>query len=1199
MIRVYYSNRLERLIDVLAEVYRQYASETDTLVPYHAIVVPNWNLETYLKLEIARRSGIAAGLEFYQLETFFRSLVPEDSTCEVLDQAQVHSLLIDILSDDSFLREREKLDPVRRYLDAPGADEREQLKFQLADKLANLFQEYRYSRPDLVGKWGESTGIDNPEFEAVEQWQRLIWLELFGDEGRLETINQKRDRSLVPMTRVFDDIPADELAVPDSVHVFGFSYLAQTFEGLFLELEDRAEVHFYTLNPCREFWEDVIKDPDLETPFSSEPVDGGQLDLLGPSESDLWEPEKHPAPLRLWGRAGRDQIRMLNRMCDYQSVECFEPIDEPPNTLELMQRDILELEPERTDSDDARCEPDDSINILACPNVERELEVVANEIWALVDGRRGTISPDFNDIAVVLNDAERETYQTHLESVFAHTRDIPFNLIDIDATNHSRLLEAIELLLSLPFGDLKRKDLLRLIVHDNSVGGRHLDEQTCIEWCDNLNILRGADASENRETYVTENMFTWDQGLKRLVLGDFIDDAGESSTDRILSIDGERYLPYSTGMAEREELETFVQLVRHLLEDTRFCRDEKLSVADWGEFLQGLLDRYITFNDASEETTLLEVRSEFGRFDEIDFSGEPVPYRRVYDFATQILEGIELKRGQYLADGVVVSSFLPMRPIPFDVIFVVGMNEGQFPRSPRQDPLDLRRAEWREGDVFPTDRDEYMFLETVLSARERLYVSYLDRDHYTGESKPPASTIQQLQHLLEEGYWGIPPSEQCIQHPLRRYDPVYFPGIETTSASSSRVSGPSLAQFKKTNINVHPIAEREAISDALGADLASFCDENGREIPTHPPALVDTVTDPNDPNLPKPLLAGQRSEDMFQPDRDREDFNLRISSLRNFLKSPLQGWAKTLLGMRRDDEIHPIEVDEEAYSMTSYQTAWILRDIFETAALETPLQSLTLDRLQSIYESDLERLELKGTIPTSTFRAPATEKHMANLEHWLEQMKSLHPGEAELSIVQFGRSYRSRSTSNQRPLHFDIKRRQGTETPLAVALHGSTTLLDLERGTIAHLLPRTKPKPHDFIGGFLEHAALSAAGLWPDGREVTLELLPGKSEKTAPDPEIQRLEPLAPEEATRYLRTLIFDLTTAPNDYLLPIEAVLEHPDSPREIPDYIRRQIGSRYSSISSKYGPIAHPERFEPPDDIGSIIQRRFGPYFERWVE
>ena len=89
-----------------------------------------------------------------------------------------------------------------------------------------------------------------------------------------------------------------------------------------------------------------------------------------------------------------------------------------------------------------------------------------------------------------------------------------------------------------------------------------------------------------------------------------------------------------------------------------------------------------------------------------------------------------------LAEGVTVSSFKPMRPIPFKAVFLLGMGEGLFPTPYRRDNLDLRHIpvnlnsavegqtllERRLGDVSVTERDRYMFLETLVSTRKHLEI---------------------------------------------------------------------------------------------------------------------------------------------------------------------------------------------------------------------------------------------------------------------------------------------------------------------------------------------------------------------------------------------------------------------------------------------------------------------------------------------
>ena len=86
-------------------------------------------------------------------------------------------------------------------------------------------------------------------------------------------------------------------------------------------------------------------------------------------------------------------------------------------------------------------------------------------------------------------------------------------------------------------------------------------------------------------------------------------------------------------------------------------------------------------------------------------------------------------------EGVAVATFAPLRALPFRIVFMLGLDERVFPSPAGFGALDLRAAAPQPGDVTPREQDEYVFLETLLSARERMYLSYIGRDAETGERK--------------------------------------------------------------------------------------------------------------------------------------------------------------------------------------------------------------------------------------------------------------------------------------------------------------------------------------------------------------------------------------------------------------------------------------------------------------------------------
>ena len=79
----------------------------------------------------------------------------------------------------------------------------------------------------------------------------------------------------------------------------------------------------------------------------------------------------------------------------------------------------------------------------------------------------------------------------------------------------------------------------------------------------------------------------------------------------------------------------------------------------------------------------------------------------------------------FMAGGVTFCEMLPMRAVPFKVVCLLGMNDGAYPRPTAVPAFDLIAANPRLGDRSRRKDDRYLFLESILSARKCLYLSYV------------------------------------------------------------------------------------------------------------------------------------------------------------------------------------------------------------------------------------------------------------------------------------------------------------------------------------------------------------------------------------------------------------------------------------------------------------------------------------------
>ena len=114
----------------------------------------------------------------------------------------------------------------------------------------------------------------------------------------------------------------------------------------------------------------------------------------------------------------------------------------------------------------------------------------------------------------------------------------------------------------------------------------------------------------------------------------------------------------------------------------------------------------------------------------------------------QFVGGISCRKGGYLTHGVTVASLQPMRPVPFRQVFVLGLGANGFPGRTSSTTLDVRGAGWRLGDTTLPKVNRYLFLETVMSTRDRLVLSYQNRDIEKDAELFSAGIVRELEDFI-------------------------------------------------------------------------------------------------------------------------------------------------------------------------------------------------------------------------------------------------------------------------------------------------------------------------------------------------------------------------------------------------------------------------------------------------------------------
>jgi exodeoxyribonuclease V gamma subunit len=1198
MIRLHYSNHLENLIAPLADSVAEH-QRRDPLEALN-IVVPSRVVEQFVKYRLAESLGVAANLKFPFLRTYLAEILEAaDPNLKILDADQLQLVLFECLRSSAH-RDDPELSAARNYI-AAGSNTEADIELRtlmLAGELARIFREYSISRRQMIKRWSMIRRADLGAMTEMERWQRHLWQLVFDSHGRVrsEWMLDSEIR-LMMLPDAFESIDPDRIraAIPSTLHVFGSPYAGNAYSEIFARLGAASDLRIYALNPCREFWEDV--DTSRRAALSGWSHRADKIGALIDESEDPFalNADSDSTALRLWGRPGREYIRMLNEttQCDFVPLFSNMATAGEVSLLATLQQNILDREPARPQIAPGMGAADDrSIRILACPGIRRESEIAANAILSTIREseelalRKKSERIRFHEIAVMLPDSALDEYVAHIESVFSKN-EIPIDLVNRKFSSTSRVAEAVELLIALPQSRFARGEVVRLLTHPALAGDSAIDLSAWPRWSEALGIFFGADDEDLKDTYIPSGLFHWDQGIKRLALGAIMS-AQRDEAPRFYEAGDNNYLPFEVPQDQLASAARFVRDARSLIADALSMRDARLNPREWSRMLVEFVNAYIRPVSAIDQ----RVRDNF--LEAIESMGEstlrvgPISYASAREMVAARIADFESRQGQFSGRGVAVGSLSSLRSIPFKTIFALGLNEGDFPARDRRDPMDLRTLKRSAGDVTPTERDRYLFLETLLAAREQIFLSYVARDPQTGDQLEPSSIIRELQFILRSFVDADTLKKMTIEHPVSEYDLKYFPDF---ADSPDPERNRELASF-----------DPDARGGARMLALRKHLDKHAGHIalPEHG-GLLKSLPAKVGNRIAHGLRIISPPESNATLSGRREEIWLPLSALRKFLLCPLQATARYALGMFDDDDDE--ETDDEPLEYSNLQKAIMLRDVFwqcggDPAAVEKK------------YKDALSVAQMNGLAPVGTFANAAGIVHRRLINGWIEKAAGAGVGDlAQWQDIRIGRadeSFQADRLVDPIALDVEVKRQGAAPYAQRVNLYGRVQNVSPKLDAVMQEVARKDLAAKHVLPLVMESIALCAAGeaVDPNFRVIIVGDVDGPAW-------VRKFAPMSREAARQYLSNLASELLSGGTNYFLPIEAVEDVVEAQRKDDDDLEEKVEKVRDAIdnekhfcSSCSGPLrktfAH--GFEPPklDELIAIIKERYAPIggiFDPW--
>lgn len=717
--KLFYSNRFE----ILYHYFQKNLFQNQNPFFDRWVIVPSLAVKSWLTLNIATDLGIASGFRFYYLDEAL-SLLNRKNGAEY--QNQITKLELSFIIEKklenkwhtfcSLDSEKQQIWlPIIDYIQKEGDTLTKKGKkriISISNKLAEIFFDYAMFGQNLTLEWEQT--------DYTVHWQADLWKNIFDDESK------------IPFYHLRSSV---NIAENKEIHIIGLNYLSPLQYQFLLKAGSTCQIYFYILSPCPLYWDDISNDFQ-DSKLLQFLRKKGIKQLQEQALSSLLENKNRL--LANYGKLGKNFLSIMAQD-EHEVVEKFvlpfnpqelpfyedfvredDYFDHLPITaLSVIQMDLTLLINSLQRPKINLKVDDKSVQIHEVNSKLREIEVVYDAILQILDEDKSIKANQITILAPNIQD-----YAPYIEYVFNQDKQIlDYQIMDIEEKLKNHFLDGVILLFELGTSRWESHQLLKLFENPFFLAKQKWKQDDLYqikEWILETDIRWGRDGDHRNEIIVGHhenikneyfnNFQTWKDGIDKLL----------NSLIYSQSLDN----PFQ--IKKIELLGEWINLITQLFEDLSPIRSSPLnSLSNWVKYIQNLIHKYFECSMESSYDKIIVLLNQMERSDRYLEKDDLYPFDSVFvKFKQNIGKKDYIHKENHL-HAVKFCSMLPMRTLPSAVIILMGLEENKFPKQSFSSPLDLL-SKYKGNKPNQTDIDRYLFLETILSARQYLILTYIN-----------------------------------------------------------------------------------------------------------------------------------------------------------------------------------------------------------------------------------------------------------------------------------------------------------------------------------------------------------------------------------------------------------------------------------------------------------------------------------------
>ena len=464
-----------------------------------------------------------------------------------------------------------------------------------------------------------------------------------------------------------------------------------------------------------------------------------------------------------------------------------------------------------------------ALKIHSCHNPVREVRVLKDEFLKVLDKY-----PDLEAHEILIMVPDMDEYGPLIQNIFGFDEGEPKIPVTHPRFSQNPGAQTVTLLLDLLSGSFKVTRFMDFI--NTEVIKSRLNLNT-----EELNILR---------SWLIDNHIHW--GLQdsdssyslekaaHVFMGGFAMEPGDFQSFK-------NFIPESSvNTSSQSEIAAkyafFVRFLIRLMAET--VKEKPIMV--WLELLSGWVEDLNSFS-VTQDGSFSQVQKLLARLLESSkyFSSDTaISFSLFKEWVAAQLQDTGASSSGF-GHGVMLSSYIPYRNIPFKYIAVLGFNEGTFPRNPIRPGFDLINKFPLPGDRITKEDDELLFLERLKSTELGIHFSYLGQDQHSENQRLPSILLQEFSDITSTKGIKI----ETRKHRLHAFDAEYFEKPSSYSLANKELSKQVVRSNVQSKVFLDKFSDMAEISEVHITELISFFSNPSKHFITRVLNLNDGYTD--------------------------------------------------------------------------------------------------------------------------------------------------------------------------------------------------------------------------------------------------------------------------------------------------------------------------------------------------------------------